>query len=262
MNASGIMPLDPAWPPARRPTALIMGNGPSIDRLDPALFEHFETYGTNHIYKKFPTWGRAVDNVVITDSNRLEEIGAAYRDFPGNLFVGDQRYIAPPVTRLKRLLGRDFHPLRQLTKQSLPVNFLTERIRWSKYLFATVFDKTRFSFSSEKGLNFGPSVVISAIQIAVMRGATRVMLTGVDSKYDNPKSYFAGMSDSIKYVNDAFVRNPRLMMEPILVLLQIYLESMKLELIDCTPDGGLYFIRKGSLASIPTEDVTARTTNH
>lgn len=247
MNASGIMPLDPAWPPARRPTALIMGNGPSIDRLDPALFEHFETYGTNHIYKKFPTWGRAVDNVVITDSNRLQEIGAAYRDFPGNLFVGDQRYIAPPVTRLKRLLGRDFHPLRQLTKQSLPVNFLTERIRWSKYLFATVFDKTRFSFSSEKGLNFGPSVVISAIQIAVMRGSRTVLLTGVDSNYSTSTSYFAEMKNSVQYVNDAFISNPRLHMEPQLVALQVCFEGMGTRLVDCTPDGRLRFIEKASL---------------
>ena len=231
-------------------TALILGNGPSIDLLDPSVLPYFETYGTNHIYKKFEAWGRPVDNVVITDSNRLAEIRTAYKSFPGNLYVGDQRYIEPPVEHWKRVLGREFIPLRQLPKQTLPVNWLTRRIRWTHYLYSTVFDKTRFTFDFDKGLNFGASVVISAIQIAVIRGSRRILLTGVDSHYATPKSYFAGMTAEIQYVNPTFTANPRLFMEPLLVLAQIYFENMGVELIDCTPGGALKFIPKGDLGSV------------
>ncbi len=228
-------------------TALILGNGPSIDLLDPAWLAAFSTYGSNHIYRNFTKWGRSLDHVVVTDSNRIAEIGDAYAAYTGTLYVGDQRYILPPLNRYRRLLGRDFIPLRQLTKQMLPVNALIQRIRWSKYLFATVFDKTRVTFDLEQGLNFGPSVVISAIQLAVINGCRRILLTGVDSRYDTPKSYFAGMVDKIQYVNESFIRNPRLAMEPVLVLLQIYCESLGVELIDCTPGGALRFIAKGRI---------------
>jgi hypothetical protein len=231
----------------QKPTALILGNGPSIDQLDPALLSHFESYGSNHIYRKFSAWGRKVDNVVVTDSNRLSEIGDAYRTFSGRMYVGDQRYIFPPVQRLRRFLGRDFIPLRQLTKKSMPVNCVTRQIRWSKYLFATVFDKTRFTFDLDQGLNFGPSVVISAIQLAVIRGHRQILLTGVDSHYATPKSYFTEMVGRIGYVNETFVANPRLFMEPILVLLQLYFEPIGINLVDCTPGGALQFIPKGKL---------------
>ncbi len=227
--------------------ALVMGNGPSIDQVDPAILPEYETFGTNHICKKFAAWGRPLDNVVITDSNRLAEIGTAYKDFKGRFYVGDQRYIEPPVSHWRRILGRDFIPLRQLTKQMMPVNALTRRIRWTHYLIATVFDKTRFTFDFEKGLNFGSSVVISAIQIAAIQGHRRILLTGVDSHYATPKSYFAGMTGDIQYVNPTFIASPRLFMEPLLVLLQIYFEPMGIELIDCTPGGSLRFIKKGTL---------------
>lgn len=36
-------------------------------------------------------------------------------------------------------------------------------------------------------------------------------------------------------------------MEPMLVILQIYLERMNVSLVDCTPGGKLTFISKGAL---------------
>jgi hypothetical protein len=229
------------------PIALVIGNGPSVDELDPTVLPHFTTYGCNHIYKKFPDWGRPTDNVVITDSNRIREIGAAYKNYRGNLYIGDERYIRPPINRIRQIIGRDFVPLRRLTKRTMPVNWITQRIRFSRYLYATVFDGSRFSFDLSAGLNFGSSVTISAIQLAVIAGHRRILLTGVDSKYATPKSYFSGMADKIQYVNSSFISNPRIFMEPTLVLLQVYLESLGVELVDCTPGGALTFINKGRI---------------
>lgn len=228
-------------------TALIIGNGPSVDALDPALLPKFTTFGANHIYKKFPSWGRPTDNVVITDSYRLREIGRAYAEFAGGLYVGDERRIFPDVAAVRAILGRDFVPLRQLIKPKFPKSPFFERFNFPKQLYPLVFDKIRFPFSFESGLNFGYSVVSAATQIAVLKGFRRILLTGVDSSYATPKAYFAGMEDKVQYVNQAFIENPRLWMEPILVNLQICLEDRGVQLIDCTPGGKLRFIEKGKL---------------
>jgi hypothetical protein len=233
---------------ADKSTALVIGNGPSVDLLDPQILPYFTTYGCNHIGKKFAAWGRETDNVVITDSNRINEIGAAYRDYRGTLFVGDERYILPPTKRIRKILGRDFVPLRQLKKETLRRFGWLDRVRWSPLFYSTVFQKGKFTFDDKLGLNFGYSVVISAIQLAVMRGHQTILLTGVDSSYRGDKDYFQGMADRIAYVNQSFTANPRVFMEPILVLLQVYLEGLGVALIDCTPGGKLRYISKGVLS--------------
>lgn len=158
--------------------ALIIGNGPSVDHLDPSDLPRFESYGCNSIYRKFKNWGRQADNVIITDSQRLNEIGNAYKDFKGRLFIGDQRYITPPYRKYRRLLGRDFTPLNQLTKKHMPNNWLTRRIPFPKYLTTTVFQKLDMSFDLQKGINFGRSVSCSAVQIAAILGHTEILITG------------------------------------------------------------------------------------
>ena len=227
--------------------ALIIGNGPSIDILNASVLKSFTTFGCNHIYLKFPEWGFAVDNVVITDSNRIREIGQSYKNYRGNLFIGDERYICPPYSKIKKVIGRDFVPLQQLPKRTYPLNYLTKKIKFSRYLYATIFDKKRMTFKFEEGLSFGSSVIFSAIQIAAIKGFRKILLTGVDANYEEPKDYFLKAKDKISYVNATFQDNPRLAMEPFFVVLQIYFEKMGIDLIDCTPKGALRFIKKGSL---------------
>ena len=237
--------------------ALIIGNGPSVDQLDPDLLPRFTTYGCNHISKKFPAWGRPTDNIVITDSNRIAEIGDSYKDFKGGLYIGDERYAYPPVRKIRKIIRRDFVPLRLLIKDTLErVSFL-DHVRWPKLIYSTVFHKGRLTFDLNRGLNFGYSVVTSAIQIAVIQGHKTILLTGVDSSYRVAKDYFVGAEASITYVNDDFIKNPRVFMEPVLVLLQVYLEPLGINLIDCTPGGKLRFITKGRfIASAPYFEVT------
>jgi hypothetical protein len=231
-------------------TALILGNGPSVDQLDPALLGRIYSFGSNHIYTQFQRWGRAVDAVVITDHNRIVEIGHAYQDFPGKLYVGDERYIDPPVAQIRRVIGREFVPLRQLAKAPLRKAWIPRGIPVPRPLLGTVFDKYRMSFDSTLGYNFGFSVVISAIQIAAIEGFTRILLTGVDASYPQAKSYATGIAEKIGFVNRHFIANPRVQMEPFLVMAQIYLEERGVDLIDCTPGGKLRFISKGNLTDL------------
>lgn len=231
--------------------ALIIGNGPSVDLLDPALLDQFTTFGCNHIYKKFPDWKRPTDNVLITDSHRLEEIRDAYANYPGKLYVGHERYAHPPAARIRSLLGREFVPLRQITKPLASRIPFAESIGWPPSFCGMMFDRARYTFDLEQGLNFGCSVVFSAIQVAVIQGFRTILLTGVDTSYTKPVDYFAGMTGNISYVNHVFIKNPRLYMEPLMVILQIYLEELGVELFDCTPGGKLRFINKATFQSEP-----------
>jgi hypothetical protein len=231
-------------------TALVLGNGPSIDQFNPALLDCLTSYGCNHIGRIFLKWGRKTDNVVITDSNRIDEIAALYEHYHGGLYVGHQSYAYPPVRRLRKLLKRDFVPLRQLKKQTLERYHFLDNIRWHKLLYTTVFHKHLYTFDFSKGLNFGYSVVLSAIQVAVINGAKTVLLTGVDSSYKTGHDYFSGMSANVEFINRDFIANPRVFMEPLLVLMQVYLEALGVTLIDCTPGGKLRYINKGHLLDI------------
>jgi hypothetical protein len=233
-----------------RPT-LILGNGPSLDALDPALLPHFYSMGSNHIHRKFHVWGRPTDAVVITDSDRLDEVKDAYRDYSGELYIGDQRYVSPPVACIRKLVGRDFIPLRQLKKETLERIRILDRIKWSKYLYQTIFHKGQMSFDLKRGLNFGYSVVVAAIQLAAIRGCSTILMTGVDAGYQKGRDYFAGMDGAARPINSHFTSNPRLFMEPMLALAQVYLEEMGVSLIDCTPGGNLRFVTKGELINSP-----------
>ena len=58
-------------------------------------------------------------------------------------------------------------------------------------------------------------------------------------------------------MNDDFIKNPRIFMEPVLVLIQVYLEPLGINLIDCTPGGKLRFITKGRFTtSAPYFEIT------
>ena len=174
------------------------------------------------------------------------EIGGAYKEYSGNLYIGDERYVLAQKSRILPVVGRDFVPLRQITKQTFPVNRFTEQICFTRFLYSTVFDKWKMGFDLEKGINFGRSVVISAIQIAASRGYKKIALIGVDTEYRKEKDYLSGMEDVVEYVNPTFISDPRLHMEPFLVILQIYLERMGVELVDCS-EGALRFINKSTL---------------
>ena len=233
--------------PQNTKPALIIGNGPSVDKIDPRTLSQFTTYGCNHIVRKFEHWGQNTDHVLITDSRRLPEIGSAYQNQPTSLWIGDERYRTPPQPYIRRIAGRDFNPIHQLFKPRFRKVRLFSRIPCPNFFRAFVFDKSRFSFDPVEGFNFGQSVTLSAIQLAIAHGHKIICLTGMETSYNTPKDYFAGMTSSISFVNDVFIANPRRWMEPLLVLLQIQAEPLGVSLIDCTPGGSLKFVAKGEL---------------
>lgn len=228
-------------------TALIIGNGPSVDLMDPAILDRVPSYGANQIYVKFAEWGRQTDKIVIADPTRLREIGTALKSYTGELYVGDARYVTPPAREIRAILGRDFIPVPQLAKRQLRLKRLFSRVKLKSYWKGYVLNLEEMSFDLEQGLRFAGSVVIPMIQLAAAQGYRKILLTGVDANIKPDSVYFNGLEKKLLMPSRDMPYNIRMTIEPALVLLQVYFEDMGIELIDCTPGGALRFITKGRL---------------
>jgi hypothetical protein len=248
-------------------TALVLGNGPSLDMIDPACFDHFTTFGTNRVYVMFPKWRRECDNIVITDRARIREIGDSYRHYRGQMFVGSSHNIYPRVRELRRVLGRDFTPLKQMIVDRRRQRLLSRMDRWPA-ITRIVRNRKTVSFDFERGFNFGGTVGGTAAQIAVALGFNRVLLVGMDAGSIDGKTHLADLPhfppEFQQQLKDRRYEDPRpvgelsersqwrsnnirLKMEPFFVLLQVAMEEVGCELVDCTVNGKLRFISKGKL---------------
>jgi hypothetical protein len=221
---------------------LIIGNGPSIERIKPEIFENYDlVIGCNHIYKMFDKWNYQTDIIIITDHNRIKETGKSLVNYKGELYIGDERYHKPPVKKIRKILNREFIPIKQRLKTRFQ-NILFRNLKYHRFLYNIIFDKENFAFTEGEDFNFGHSVIISAIQLAIIKGSKEIHLHGVDSDYSKP--YALEIAVEAQYKNPTFMSNPRLKMEPILVTLQIQMESLNICLFDITPNGKLKYISK------------------
>src|SRR5688572_27828054 len=124
------------------------------------------------------------------------------------------------------------------------------------------------SFDFERGFNFGGTVGGTAVQIAVALGFKRVLLVGMDAGTVDGRTHLAGLphfpAEFQQQLRDRRYEDPelvnkfsdrsewrssniRLKLEPFFVLLQVAMEEVGCELIDCTVNGKLKFISKGKL---------------
>lgn len=242
------------WPPPRKTdVALVLGTGPSLDQFPPGALDHVESYGTNTVHLHLAPLGRCVDHIVVTDPSRHQVVADFYKDKPEvTVFVGDKRYANPPTRRLERQFGRPIVPLRQLCHpRRRPWDGWLDRLPLRQRLNGHRLDTQGVSLQLSRGLHFGASVVISALQLAASRGHPKILLCGVDASYSGPTQYCqAAEKAGLKPALASFQHGPynfRVLLEPQLVRLQQVFEKLGIQLIDCTPGGKLRFLPKGQL---------------
>ena len=207
----------------RKHTVVVLGNGPSVDAFDPRILDFCRVIGTNSIFRKFETWKAVCQDAVITDAYRLKEIADSYAAFPKVcLHVGNHRAILPSKSVTRALVGRDFVPIRQYARRTFRGK-LFEFIQWPDRLRPLIFNKLLYPLDPELGFNFGQSVVMSAIAIAAQESPGKILLSGVDARYDGPQNYFGGVK--VEYVNTDFVNDPRTFMEPFMAMARVSLEK-------------------------------------
>lgn len=242
-------------------TALVLGNGPSIDKLSVDCLDRCFVIGTNGIHLKFDEWGREVDAVVMTDPHRIASVGRSYESYQGPLYLGDFRYVCPPRRHYQTVLGRDFIPLKQRLNPNLGLIRLWGRLKVRRLYASYMLEKEDLAFDLATGLSFRGSVAGVAIQLAVALGYKRILLHGLDARYagTGAGSYFGQLGQrnpTLLYRNytGALRHDPRMDLEPTLVLLQVYFEQMGIELFDCTPGGALRFVPKADINELLLSD--------
>lgn len=230
-------------------TFLVLGNGPSLDKVERSHLDACVSIGTNNAWRIAPRIGRYTDLLLITDRNRVLEFQRAAPDLDSLVFIGDHDDVVPSVRRYRSLHDRGAFCLRQLVIPSLRRSLVLLNVaKLNRRILSRVVEKKTPSFEPLDGFNFGYSVVVPAIQVAVALGASRVLLCGVDAT-SSQKSYFANMPTNVR-VDPTFLQNPRLTMEPHLALLRAALDPLNIPLLDCSPGGALTSLQKAELHEV------------
>jgi hypothetical protein len=132
----------------------VLGNGPSLARIDLGLIEHEFSFGTNRIYLLFgktsfrPTYFVCMNELVI----RQEREAVAGLKIP-------------------RFLNWS---MRDLFAEDATIMFLRESF------------KAAFSKNPATGIWVGSTVTFAALQLAFYMGFQQVILIGVDHRYSTP----------------------------------------------------------------------------
>lgn len=172
--------------------AFILGNGPSIKRMDLRPLADEITFAVNSTFRLYPDCGWVAPYTCFSDRVRWSETGAAALEAsPGSqFFYADDWEVPSPHTlftgaQLERiiLLDRAYRLPRFLHR----LMFVADRAGTVTYL---AFTRKQFSSDPAKGVCLGNSVIFLAAQIAVHLGCNPVILLGVDMDYTGPVKHF------------------------------------------------------------------------
>ncbi len=137
--------------------AFVVGNGPSLNKLDMKRLANEITLGSNRCYLGFPDWGFSFPYWACVDRLQLEEYGLEYQD-------------ALPRDTVK------FFPFEYLPffqwPNSCPINFTYDA-------------RPPYRFSGSPDIVYlGFTVTHTLLQIAVIMGCNPIYLIGVDHRYN------------------------------------------------------------------------------
>jgi hypothetical protein len=149
----------------------VIGNGPSLNRIDLSLLRSEITFGSNRVYHGFPKWGFGFTYWSIEDMMVAEDIADEWTSrmvteppYPSTIFVpGD----------LLHLVHAQGKPC---VNPCIPVNFTRNE-----------FYPQLFPFSIDPGqISWGGTVTYLLLQLAAIMGCNPIILLGIDFNYVIP----------------------------------------------------------------------------
>ena len=149
--------------------AFIIGNGPSLGRMDLSPLRDELTIGTNGLYKSFSDWGFSTDYLLFEDIEQTEIHGPHIRDIHGPQKIA-ALYNAHAIAR----------PWSDLTFMNCR---LADEAYWNEI-------GIQFSPDFAQTVYLGSSVVYIALQLAFHLGANPIYLVGVDLDYGQLSEHF------------------------------------------------------------------------
>ena len=161
----------------------IMGNGPSLNKMDLELLKHEYVWGANKVYLLFdriswrPPFYVAMDRRVVPDISR--DIKTLAHQLPNT------RFFFPSLFRENRVLESrsNIYWYRELQLDTSDIPFAT------------------FSIDASKGVSSARTVTIASLQLAVWLGFSPIYLIGCDTTYVVPPTVQFEDNDSHKLVS-------------------------------------------------------------
>ncbi|MDY6906222.1 MAG: FkbM family methyltransferase [Thermodesulfobacteriota bacterium] len=132
---------------------VIIGNGPSLNKMDLSFLQNEVCFGFNRIYLGFEKWGFVPTYYIAVNNLVIEQFAADIADIPCTKFISSERF--------------DYLPASDDTV------FIRSRISYDG----------DFSRDPRKGLFLGSTVTYVALQMAYYMGFKDVILIGVDHKF-------------------------------------------------------------------------------
>ncbi len=187
----------------------IIGNGPSLNKVDMQLLKDEITFGTNRGYLGCSEWGFDFTYWTIIDRLQIEENLQEWEDCKN---ISD---------KTKKFIPYEYKNLLNL-KNSCPINFHYNLKRFPD-----------FSFSTED-IYLGYTVVFTAMQIAVNMGIKEIYLLGLDHNYNlsdyNKDVWTNSDSNSPTHFNSKYTENGRNFVIPRLEKIEVAFDFANKEL--------------------------------
>jgi hypothetical protein len=206
-------------------TAVIVANGPSLNKTDFSLLKDVATFGLNKIYLGFER----------------------FQFYPKYYVAVNEKVLRQSVSEISSMNCVKF------LSQRVPSLFENNAIT---HLLDTSLEKERFSTSFDHGVNEGWTVTYVALQIAYLMGFSKVILIGLDHRFEfegapNQSQHMVGKDVnhfSDQYFADQDWDNPDLQRsEESFTVARTIFEGSGRVVLDATIGGGCAIFPKVSL---------------
>ena len=214
--------------------AFILGNAPSVAKMDLPRLENHITFAVNSAYHLFDKMGFVSPYTCVSDRIRWHELkkdGILEASSGSRFFYCDDWECPTPAgifseEELERItLVDQLYWVPKALRSWAPV-----RNRAGMFTYARL-RKKQFSHDVTEGVCIGNSVIFMATQMAAWMGCNPIVLIGVEMNYDQPQAHFHGKkiwTPPMSYEKDA---------RPWFVLFRKALESRGIRWINATVGG-------------------------
>jgi hypothetical protein len=151
----------------------VIGNGPSLNRIDMSLLRSQITFGSNRVYQGFDKWGFGFTYWSIEDQLVAEDIA---EEWTGEM-IANPRYRSTVFVPEDLMHHVDAH-VKTSENPCIPINFSRVEYYPNLYPFST----------DPKVIVWGGTVTYLLLQLAALMGCNPIVLLGIDFNYSIPNT--------------------------------------------------------------------------
>ncbi|MEX2214334.1 MAG: hypothetical protein WD768_09420 [Phycisphaeraceae bacterium] len=208
--------------------------------MDTDLLNRFPLLLTNHAYRRFEgVQVRDVIGTVATDDLRITELPGLIPQWARPL-IGTSCLSTEESRHVPAKVG-------EIDLCFKPRVILTPDSRKDMPSLISLDCSTKVTEDFEQGLYLDTSVIFSAIQIAWLLGARRIVCVGIDMTYTGPTTHFVP-NIRMPHAPEAFDYNTYC--RPMVVAYRQFFEARGVEFLNATPGGRVEELRRVSLQDL------------